>query len=121
MDETNHDHDHDQDEDKVEIEYLGYYSLSDAAKLAEAFEAAGVDYLGDVIDSSGKVSPTHSYHGGTYGLSVWVLISINPAHRDEALRVHQELFGDCLPNYDSSFFKDPQNVDPDDRSADGAS
>ena len=98
-----------------DLVYLGYYSPADAAKLFEAFKAAGVDFAADVTDASGAISPVVSYVGGTFGQAVQVLISIDPARREDVDRIHKSLFGDCLPNYDSSFFKEQQNLDSDDR------
>ena len=98
-----------------DLEYLGYYSPTDAAKLFEAFEAAGVDFAADVTDATGAISPLVAFVGGTFGQAVQVLISIDPARREDVDRIHKGLFGDCLPNYDSSFFKEQQNLDPDDQ------
>jgi hypothetical protein len=96
-------------------EYLGYYSPADGAKLFQAFDAAGIDYAADVADSTGKMSLALSVMGGSFGGAVQVLISIDPARRADVLRIHQELFGDCLPNYDSSFFKEHRKLEPDDQ------
>ena len=100
-----------------DLEYLGYYSPADAAKLFEAFEAAGVDFAADVADATGAISPVVSFVGGTFGQAVQVLISIDPARREDVDRIHKDLFGDCLPNYDSSFFKEQQKLDPDDQAS----
>jgi hypothetical protein len=100
-----------------DLEYLGYYSFADATKLFEAFEAADVDFAADVADATGAISPVVSYVGGTFGQAVQVLISIDPARREDVDRIHKDLFGDCLPNYDSSFFTEQQNIDPDDQAS----
>lgn len=81
----------------------------------DAFEAADIDYGADLADSTGAISPAYSIVGGTCGAAAQVLVSIDPARREDVDRIHEELFGDCLPNYDSSFFKEQRNLDPDDR------
>jgi hypothetical protein len=100
-----------------DLEYLGYYSPAHGANLFEAFGAAGIGYAADFIDSTGAISPVLSLAGGTFGNAVRVLISIDPARRKDVDRIHKDLFGDCLPNYDSSFFKEQQNLDPNDRTS----
>jgi len=102
-------------EGRGDLEYLGYYSLADGAKLFDAFQAVSIDYRADLADSTGAITPEHSFVGGTAGNAVQVLISVDPARREDVQRIHRELFGDCLPNYDSSFFKSQLNLDPEDR------
>ena len=94
-----------------ELEQLGYYSLADGAKLFDAFEAAAIDYGADLVDSNGAITPALSRMGGAFGNAVRVLISIDPRRREDVQRIHSELFGDCLPNYESSFFKEQHNLD----------
>ena len=101
-------------QDRRDLEELGYYSPADAAKLFEAFAAAGIDFAADVADATGAISPVLSFLGGTFGQAVQVLIRIDPGRREDVDRIHKDLFGDCLPNYDSSFFKEQQYFDPDD-------
>jgi len=98
-----------------DLEYLGYYSPADAAKLFDAFEAAGLDFAADVTDATGAISPVVSCAGGTFGQAVQVLISIDPSRREDVERIHKNLFGDCLPNYDSSFFREDRKLEPDDQ------
>ena len=105
------------DDASADLEYLGYYSPPDAAKLFDAFEAAGVDFAADVSDATGAIGPLVSSAGGTFGNAVRVLIRTDPARRADVDRIHQRLFGDCLPNYESSFFKEQRNLDPDDRAS----
>jgi len=102
---------------KDDLEYLGYYSPADGAKLIDAFEAADIDCAAGLADSTGAITPALSLLGGTFGQAVQVLISIDPTRREDVNRIHKDLFGDCLPNYDSSFFKQQQNLDPDDRAS----
>ena len=101
--------------DNDDLEELGYYSPADAVKLFEAFQAAGIDFAAGVADATGAISPVLSFLGGTFGRAVQVLISIDPARQEDVDRIHKDLFGDCLPNYDSSFFKEQQYFDPDEQ------
>ncbi|MBA2682564.1 MAG: hypothetical protein H0U76_29740 [Ktedonobacteraceae bacterium] len=63
-----------------------------------------------MADSTGAISPIRSRMGGTCGQAVQMLISTDPARREDVHRIHRALFGDCLPNYDSSFFAGSNNA-----------
>jgi hypothetical protein len=39
-----------------------------------------------------------------------IAISVDLQRAGDGDKVHQELFGDGLPNYDSSFFREHRNV-----------
>ncbi len=97
------------------FEYLGYYSPPDASKLFTAFEAANIDFRAEFFDGTNTIGSIAAAHGGAFGRVAQVLIRIDPEQRAKVNRIHSKLFGDCLPNYDSAFFREQQNVDADDR------
>jgi hypothetical protein len=92
--------------DDNSFEYLGYYTPSDAAKLFAAFEAADVGFRADFFDGTRSVGSFRAAGGGAFGQAAQVLIRIDPQRRKIVNKIHADLFGDCLPNYDSSFFAD---------------
>jgi hypothetical protein len=80
--------------------FLGYYTPREASKLLECFEQNNITFY---------AQPRRM---GTVNISagVTLLISIDPKRSDDVEKIHQELFGDGFPNYDSSFFRDHRNV-----------
>ena len=76
---------------------LGSYSPHEAAKLLERFEKDGIVFRAQTV--------RHSYHP-----RMTVAISVDPQRAGDSDKIHQELFGDGLPNYDSSFFRENRNV-----------
>lgn len=80
--------------------FLGYYRPREASKLLERFQQNNITFhaqprrMGTVNTNAG----------------VTLLISIDPKRSDDVDKIHRELFGDGLPNYDSSFFRDHRNV-----------
>ena len=86
------------------FEFIGYFSPSDAAKLFSAFERAGIDYRADFFDGVDSITPTLAYRGGSFGQNAQILIQAAHNRLEEVARIHTELFGDSLPNYDSTFF-----------------
>ena len=76
---------------------LGSYSPHEAAKLLECFEKNGIVFRAQTV--------RHSYHP-----RMTVAISVDPQRAGDSDKIHQELFGDGLPNYDSSFFRENRNV-----------
>ena len=86
------------------FEYLGYYTPPDAEKLFEAFTQAGIEYRADVIDHTANPATPLGHFGGTFSQPVQILVSGSVDRREEIHQIHAKLFGDCLPNFDSSFF-----------------
>ena len=89
------------DSEEQALVLLGRYSPHEASKLLERFERAGITF---------RAQPLRAGYGGSNGPTVSLDISIDPARSREADAIHRELFGDGLPNYDSSFFRDGRNV-----------
>ncbi|HEX4631850.1 MAG TPA: hypothetical protein VH188_12895 [Chthoniobacterales bacterium] len=83
------------------LTHLGTYSPHEAAKLLERFECAGIVF---------RAQPRRAGWGGSNGPTVVMDISVDPARASEVDQIHQDLFGDSLPNYDSSFFHQRRNV-----------
>jgi hypothetical protein len=77
--------------------FLGGYSPHEAARLLERLEKDGIVFRAEPV--------THSYHP-----RLTVAISVDLERAGDADKIHQELFGDGLPNYDSSFFREHRNV-----------
>jgi hypothetical protein len=86
------------------FDYLGYYSPSDAEKLIQAFDRANIVYRVEIIDHTADAATPLGHCGGLYSASTQVLLSASTARRDEIQHIHESIFGDCLPNFDSSFF-----------------
>ena len=94
---------------------MGTYSIVDARKLLAAFEAQGVNHAVELRDGAADIVPALSYFGGTFGQSAQATVRVASDHKELADRIHADLFGDCLPNYDASFFTDHDvTPDPDD-------
>ena len=87
------------------FEYIGYYTPSDAEKLIDAFTQAGIEYRADVIDHTADPATPLGHFGGTFSAAVQILLRGSVDRREEIRQIHAKLFGDCLPNFDSSFFK----------------
>jgi hypothetical protein len=81
--------------------FLGYYSPREASKLLERLGQENIEF---------HAQPRRIGTGRGGGPTVTLLISIALNRSGDAEKIHQELFGDCLPNYDSSFFRDHRNV-----------
>ncbi len=88
------------------FDVLGYYSPPEAEKFLEALEKAKIEYRAEVNDKTPEMTPIRSRLGGTFGQAVQVLISTLSTSREEVGKIHEQLFGDCLPNYDSTFFRE---------------
>jgi hypothetical protein len=80
--------------------WLGSYAPRQASKLLERFEQAGIAFRAQPLMPD----------GGDYGPTATIDISVDSPRSAEAAQFHRELFGDELPNYDSSFFRDQRNV-----------
>jgi len=79
---------------------FGQYSPREASKLLERFEKAGIAF---------QAEPMNAGRPGGRGPTTTILIRVDPARSSEANRIHCDLFGDGLPNYDSSFFREGHN------------
>ncbi len=79
---------------------LGTYSPREASKLLQRFQDAGIAF------TATPRAPRYESAGPTITLQ----IRVDPARSAEVAQIHRELFGDGLPNYDSSFFRDHHNV-----------
>jgi hypothetical protein len=86
------------------FESLGWYSPGDATRFLEALENAGIEFHTEVIGG-----PINILLDADRGL----MISVEAARRNEAVALHTSLFGDALPNYESSWFQQhpPANED----------
>jgi hypothetical protein len=87
------------------FDVLGYYSPLEAERFLDALQKAGIAHLAEVRDQTLEMTPIRSNLGGFFGQGVQMLISAESTRRDDVSRIHEALFGDCLPNYDSSFFR----------------
>jgi hypothetical protein len=79
---------------------LGTYSPHEAKKLLACFERDGIAF---------RAQPQKS----GYYLSTEIVVRVEPQRAGDAAKIHRELFGDALPNYDSSFFREHRNVEGD--------
>ena len=78
---------------------LGSYLPEDAKKLLARLEQTGIAFR----TRARRPFPQP-------GAPVTMDISVEPSRSSEAAQIQRELFGDGLPNYDSSFFRDHHNV-----------
>ena len=76
---------------------LSTYSPHEASRLLERFERSGIAFRAQTKKTR-------------YYLKTEIVISVEVARAGEAAEIHRELFGDGLPNYDSSFFRQRRNV-----------
>jgi hypothetical protein len=101
-----------------EFPVMGTYSIVDGHRLLEALEKGGIDFEVEFRDGAADITPFQSYTGGKFGQAAQVTVRVAPNDRERAEQLHADLFGDCLPNYDASFFADTSNgPDVDDKSA----
>jgi hypothetical protein len=89
---------------------MGSYSIGDARKLLSAFDSAEIEYRVEFNDGVANIGPLQAEGGGAFGQAAQATVSVAAAHKPRADLVHTDLFGDCLPNYDSTFFDNPDNV-----------
>ncbi|MEY2512151.1 MAG: hypothetical protein QOE26_2914 [Verrucomicrobiota bacterium] len=85
---------------------MGTYSIVDARKLLTALEIQGVDHRVEFRDGAADIVPALSYFGGAFGQAAQATVHVAPAQKDLVDQIHADLFGDCLPNYESTFFSD---------------
>ena len=84
---------------------LGIYSIMDAERLLPAFDKANVQYAVELDDGSTRIDPVSSALGGKFGQAAQAIIKVAPTSKEVAEKVHSDVFGDCLPNYEATFFK----------------
>ena len=89
---------------------MGTYSIVDARKLLDALESHRVEHTAEFRDGAADISPARSYFGGSFGQAAQATIRVARAEKELADKLHEELFGDCLPNYDASFFSDSHDT-----------
>ena len=85
--------------DQIDFVLLGRYAPREAAKLLVRFEKAGIPFRMQPRKPDPQPGPTAA-----------IDISVDAARGTEVAQIHRDLFGDGLPNYDSSFFRDHHNV-----------
>jgi hypothetical protein len=90
-----------EDSQESELVALGRCRPHEASLLLERLERAGILF---------RAEPLRAGYGGSNGPTVSIDISVDPARSAEVDEIHRALFGDALPNYDSSFFRDQRNV-----------
>jgi hypothetical protein len=78
---------------------LGNYLPEDAKKLLARLEQTGIAFR----TRSKRPFPQP-------GPPVTMDISVESSRSSEVAQIQRELFGDGLPNYDSSFFREQHNV-----------
>ena len=83
--------------EQTKFVWLGRYSPHEASKLLKRFEQVGIAF---------RAQPLRAGYGGSNGPTV----SVDPTRGPEVDEIHRDLFGDGLPNYDSSFFREHRNV-----------
>ena len=85
--------------EQTEFVPLGRYAPREAAKLLARFEEAGIPFRMQPRKPAPQPGPTAA-----------IDISVDATRGTEVAQIHRDLFGDGLPNYDSSFFRDHHNV-----------
>ena len=78
---------------------LGSYPPREAAKLLERFHQAGIAFRTQPRRPPPEPAPT-----------VVIDISVPSTRASEVRQIHRDLFGDGLPNYQSSFFREDRNA-----------
>ena len=78
---------------------LGSYPPTEAAKLLERFHQAGIAF-----STQPRTPPPEPMS------TVLIDISVDSTRAGDVAQIHRDLFGDGLPNYASSFFRDRHNI-----------
>ena len=80
-----------------EYEYLGWYRSDEAYKLLKKFDDEGV--YAQIEESTGNDNETAVWGdvGANFGSGSQILISVKRGCRDNALQIHERLFGDGSP------------------------
>ena len=87
------------DPEQTDFVVLGSYSPREATKLLQRLEQAGIAFRTQDRKPLPQPGPTAA-----------IDISVDSARASEVAQIHRDLFGDGLPNYDSSFFRGRRNV-----------
>ena len=85
--------------EQTDFVLLGSYSSREAANLLERFQQAGIPFRAQPRSPLPEPGPTAVLD-----------ISVDSARASEVDQIHRDLFGDGLPNYESSFFRGRRNV-----------
>ncbi|MEY2501366.1 MAG: hypothetical protein QOI07_1700 [Verrucomicrobiota bacterium] len=101
------------DPELTEFVELGTYSVMDLERLLPALDAAEVNYRVELRDGVKEITPFVAGMGGAFGQGARGIVRIAPNEKEIVRKIHTDLFGDCLPNYDSEFFRDHGYVEPD--------
>jgi hypothetical protein len=96
----------DEADESDEFLLMGTYSIVDARKLLTALESHDVAHRVEFRDGAADIVPALSYFGGAFGQAAQATVRVAPDHKERADQIHADLFGDCLPNYESTFFSD---------------
>ena len=83
----------------TEFVLLGNYLPQDAKRLLDRFEQAGIAF---------RTRPRRPFPQP--GPPTTLAISVDSARSSEVRQILRDLFGEYLPNYDSSFFREHGNV-----------
>ncbi len=80
-----------------EYEYLGWYRSDEAYKLLKKFDDEGV--YAQIEESAGNDNQTAVWGdvGAGFGSGSQILISVRPDCRNNAMQIHERLFGDGSP------------------------
>ena len=85
--------------EQADFVLLGSYAPREAAKLLERFHQAGIAFRTQPRSPPPEPLPT-----------VVIDISVDSTRASEVAQIHHGLFGDGLPNYHPSFFREHRNV-----------
>jgi hypothetical protein len=85
--------------DETEFTLLGSYLPQDAQKLLERLDHAGIAFRTQSTIPFPQPGP-----------STTLVISVDSTRASDANQILRDLFGDNLPNYDSSFFRSQRNA-----------
>jgi len=80
---------------------LASYRPREAKKLLQSLDSSGIAF---------HAEPRRPQRAGYNGPTLVIDVSVDPQHYEQAQQIHIDLFGDSLPNYDSSFFQQHRNV-----------
>ena len=85
--------------EQPDLVLLGSYPPREAAKLLERFHRARIAFR-----TQPRRPPPEP------GATVVIDISVDSTRGSEVAQIHRDLFGDGLPNYQSSFFREHRNL-----------
>src|SRR5690348_1466217 len=77
-------------------EMLGWYQPEEAFKLLKRFDDGGVYAQIEQCSGSDNAGAVWGDMGRGFGIASQILISVHSSCRDEALRIHRDLFGDDM-------------------------